>query len=1065
MYRKTIVAVLVALTSIVAWADGTTWTIAVAPSGTKGGYFETASGASQTAVPYSTTWPAGDLYPTFYVHFPAGSFSVVSSNAAAVKVDVRDMTTGQDLLTSAAATGFSFTAPQEGWYRWRLSGGTAGSTVLSDFTVNATSALTGTNTNVWLADWRCVPSLHISGFGSTNTQMPSGAAYDWFYDEVLMPTDADFLGTYIEAIDYGSGYLGIQNTTNSDGEFKRIVILAGWDNGDTDSDPELADYKRSGVVATGTAESVVAERFAGEGTGTHIMMYGNLWKPGQWVRFLLNTRPEQILLPDGTTFNNTLVSAWYMAEGVDTEWQYVGTIRLAGRSQYFAPSNSFLEEFTRGNTSQGNMAHKGYYRRYFTRSMQTGTWYNRNIFNYTHTDGGTADGARNDTNQTTLDNYDGEPAIYMESGGYCRNEREIGSSTMAYREPDGIVPTDATLQDLYQTYVATAIQTQDEQRMAVAINAAQTKVSSSEWSVVASSSEETSGEGATGRAAHAIDGDASTYWHTAWYSASSNYPHSLTLLHNGAVTLSQLTLSLPSGRNTGYSAKRVTVSRSDNGSAWTEVGSYTLDAASTQAISFASDVTTTYLKLDFTEGNGQQYLVIGEIAFYQHNLAEVKALAQQYVDGAGQFNGYDVNDTQTALCLNVLRNLLSDDSSTLEQYTTALNALAENGKMLKCGKAQSVTDLSADHVYYITNAYGFGAMVAASADATYPTLRNAAPEAGSDKESTCKNVYKQSMSVTDELAGWRIITSEEYPGYYYLYNIGTGKYLNFAEYSTLSDTPVPTLISLSGRGFVFSLKTAPTSTDYLCAAPQNDESTALGYWATSDQGSQWYIYDNYALTPAITDNLTTQLRSEVNTASHSESYASEGVVLSLKGQYATFCSARDLDFSGVEGITPYVATSFNDGVVQMSSVASLKSNTGVVIKGETGDYEVPFAATTPAAVANLLVAATEATVIGATAGGNTNFILANGSNGIGFYPLKRSGTIAAGRAYLSLPSAQLAEVKAIGLNFDDTTVGLDGQQMMQAASAQWYDLQGRSVSADTARKGVYIVDGHKTVVR
>ena len=101
----------------------------------------------------------------------------------------------------------------------------------------------------------------------------------------------------------------------------------------------------------------------------------------------------------------------------------------------------FLEEFTRGGTSQGIMPHLAYYRRAFTRSMQGGEWYNRNKFWFGHTDGGSNKGARNDRYQDAVQ-FEGEPAIIMQSGGYIEPKDHNGWVTLAYqKEPDYLRPT------------------------------------------------------------------------------------------------------------------------------------------------------------------------------------------------------------------------------------------------------------------------------------------------------------------------------------------------------------------------------------------------------------------------------------------------------------------------------------------------------------------------------------------------------------------------------------------------------------------------------------------------
>ena len=231
------------------------WTIPVTPNGTQGGYVETIDGKSQKDVLYSTTWPESGYVPVLYIHFPVGTFTVTSANDAAVRVNVRNTSTGSNVTSNRSARNFSFSTTKEGWYRFQLTGGTPGVTELKDFTVSSSNA-TGTNSNVYLAGWRSAPSLHIFGFGSSDTSLPSGNAFDWIYDEVMLPTDADYYGTYVEAFGFNGGYIGIQNNGSNGGTDYRTVIFSSWDNGDTDSDPDLVDFKRSGIVATGEAEHI-----------------------------------------------------------------------------------------------------------------------------------------------------------------------------------------------------------------------------------------------------------------------------------------------------------------------------------------------------------------------------------------------------------------------------------------------------------------------------------------------------------------------------------------------------------------------------------------------------------------------------------------------------------------------------------------------------------------------------------------------------------------------------------------------------------------------------------------
>jgi len=56
-----------------------------------------------------------------------------------------------------------------------------------------------------------------------------------------------------------------------------------------------------------------------------------------------------------------------------------------------------------------------------------------------------------------------------------------------------------------------------------------------------------------------------------------------------------------------------------------------------------------------------------------------------------------------------------------------------------------------------------------------------------------------------------------------------------------------------------------------------------------------------------------------------------------------------------------------------------------------------------------------------TEGSYTNFILANGSHGIGFYTLSQAGEIGAGKAYLQLPTAAISSngARSLTMLFDD----------------------------------------------
>lgn len=112
---------------------------------------------------------------------------------------------------------------------------------------------------------------------------------------------------------------------------------------------------------------------------------------------------------------------------------------------------------------------------------------------------------------------------------------------------------------------------------------------------------------------------------------------------------------------------------------------------------------------------------------------------------------------------------------------------------------------------------------------------------------------------------------------------------------------------------------------------------------------------------------------------------------------------------------------------------------------------------------NLLKGVTAATTIYPTDGDYTNFILANGSHGIGFYTLSEAGELAEGKAYLQLPTASVAGVKAFSFTFDDgEATGISDVKNVPSIEGI-YNLQGQRISQP--RKGLNIINGKTVVIK
>lgn len=183
----------------------------------------------------------------------------------------------------------------------------------------------------------------------------------------------------------------------------------------------------------------------------------------------------------------------------------------------------------------------------------------------------------------------------------------------------------------------------------------------------------------------------------------------------------------------------------------------------------------------------------------------------------------------------------------------------------------------------------------------------------------------------------------------------------------------------------------------------------------------------------------------------------------------TFASSYDLDFTNVTGMKAYIASGFNpaNGKLVLTQVDEVPAGTGLYVKGTKGTYNIPVKETSMY-LHNMLVGVTERTYLEATTGDNTNFTLQNGPSGVGFYTVS-PGYLAAGKAYLTLPTRVLsAQASPIMVEFEDEeTTGIVSVESLtpNAENGAWYTLDGRKLESKPTQKGVYIVNGKKTVIK
>lgn len=156
-----------------------------------------------------------------------------------------------------------------------------------------------------------------------------------------------------------------------------------------------------------------------------------------------------------------------------------------------------------------------------------------------------------------------------------------------------------------------------------------------------------------------------------------------------------------------------------------------------------------------------------------------------------------------------------------------------------------------------------------------------------------------------------------------------------------------------------------------------------------------------------------------------------------------------------EGVKAYTVSAAADGKATLSPLTgTIPANTGVILSGDAKTY--PFAITTSTGSkveGNMLDGVTMATDLNP----ETSYILADGTNGLGFYKVDSNDKkLAANKAYLVVSNAADA---SYSLKLDGAVTGIQSVENA-AENAPAYDLQGRRLP-QVPTKGLYIQNGKK----
>ncbi len=196
-------------------------------------------------------------------------------------------------------------------------------------------AVADRNSDYWapenMAARQCA-SVHI-GY---KPEVPSHTAA---YTEVVVEKSAP--GTYFCCDNFSTGYIGVQEALDAQGQPMRVAIFSVWDAKDSGDNPHAApEEERAKLIRRGPG--VRTERFGGEGTGGKSMRLFD-WKEGQVIRTLVVEKE------DGPDFRQI---AGYIYDPSTSRWELMSCWRVQALRRGLGTGCGFVEDFRRNVESK-----------------------------------------------------------------------------------------------------------------------------------------------------------------------------------------------------------------------------------------------------------------------------------------------------------------------------------------------------------------------------------------------------------------------------------------------------------------------------------------------------------------------------------------------------------------------------------------------------------------------------------------------------------------------------------------------------------------------------------------
>jgi len=168
--------------------------------------------------------------------------------------------------------------------------------------------------------------------------------------------------------------------------------------------------------------------------------------------------------------------------------------------------------------------------------------------------------------------------------------------------------------------------------------------------------------------------------------------------------------------------------------------------------------------------------------------------------------------------------------------------------------------------------------------------------------------------------------------------------------------------------------------------------------------------------------------------------------------YATFVAEKNLEIPTDVQVEVFAVTVDGSYATLVRVVGNIPAGEAVLVKASAGDYNFLSAQTADPIKVNNLVAATADVVAD-----GTQYVLANGASGIGFYQATPGSTIPAGKAYLVVTAAGVKPF----YGFEDDATGINDLKDLKDLkdSKVIYNVAGQRLQK--MQRGINIVGGKK----